>query len=77
MKSVAFHLSTKIHHAFGLLLIETISARTIKNRPIWSHWIQQLCHNKRCPQMNFVSLHFKVSATPYFWMETSRRPTLT
>ena len=37
MKSVAFHVSQKIHCAFGLLLIETMSPRTFKNRPIWSH----------------------------------------
>ena len=38
MKNVTFHLSPKNHHAFGLLLIETMSPRTFKNRPIWSHW---------------------------------------
>ena len=37
MKNVAFHFSPKIHHAFGLLLVETMSPGTIKNRPIWSH----------------------------------------
>ena len=40
MESVAFHFSQIIHHAFGLLLVETMSPRTIKNRPIWSHWHQ-------------------------------------
>ena len=37
MKSVAFRLSPKIIHAFGQLLIETMSPRTFKNCPIWSH----------------------------------------
>ena len=32
MKNVAFHSSPKINHAFGLLLIETMSPRTFKNR---------------------------------------------
>ena len=39
MKCVAFHFSQKIHRAFGPLLIETMSPRTFKNRPIWSHWV--------------------------------------
>ena len=30
MKSVAFNFSTKIHHAFGLLLIETVT-KNFKN----------------------------------------------
>ena len=33
MKSVAFHFCPKIHHVFGLLLIETISPRTFKKSP--------------------------------------------
>ena len=30
MKNVGNHLSLKIHHPFGLLLIETVSPRTLK-----------------------------------------------
>ena len=30
MNSAAFHFSPKIHHAFGLLLMETMSPRTFK-----------------------------------------------
>ena len=41
MKSFAFHFSPKVHHVFGLLLIETMSSRTFKNRPIWRHWLQE------------------------------------
>ena len=41
MKSVAFHFSPEIHHhAFGLLWIKTMSPRTFKNCPLWSH----CCH---------------------------------
>ena len=32
--------SPKICHSFGLLLQEILLPRTIKNRPIWSHWLQ-------------------------------------
>ena len=39
MTSVAFQFSPKIHNAFGLLLIETMSSRTFKDCPIWSHWL--------------------------------------
>ena len=44
-KVVAFHMGQKFHHAFGLLLIETMSPRTFKNSPIWSH-----CR----PRSNFI-----------------------
>ena len=34
-----FYFSPKLDHAFGLLLIATLSSsRNFKNRPIWSHW---------------------------------------
>ena len=32
MKSDSFHIGQKFHHTFGLLLIETMSPRTFKNR---------------------------------------------
>ena len=35
--SPIFSKVTQIHQAFGILLIETMSPRTFKNRPIWSH----------------------------------------
>ena len=35
MESGALHFSQKIHRAFWLLWIETMSPRTFKNRPIW------------------------------------------
>ena len=34
---VASHFGPNIHHAFGVLFIETMSPRTFKNHPIWSH----------------------------------------
>ena len=42
MKIVAFHFSPKNHTAFGPLLIETMSPRTFKNRPIVSHWMRNM-----------------------------------
>ena len=47
MKSVAFHFSPKFNHAFGLLLIETMSPRTFKNHPIWSHCSLCMVWNNR------------------------------
>ena len=40
MKIVAFHDRPKFHHAFGLLLIETMSPWTFKNRPILSYCLR-------------------------------------
>ena len=51
MKSVAFHYCQNIHRAFGLLLIETMSTRTFKYRPIWSHWTA-----KRIWNINFFPI---------------------
>ena len=48
MKSVAFHFSPRIHHAFGLLWIVTISPRTLKNHPIWSHWTEAKRIEEKC-----------------------------
>ena len=42
MKSVAFHFCPKNHHAYGILMIEIMSPRTFKNRPIWSHWRRKI-----------------------------------
>ena len=35
-----FKYGLRSYYTFGLVLLQKVSLRTFKNRPIWSHWIQ-------------------------------------
>ena len=43
-----FKVAEMSHKIFGLLLYENLSPRTIKNRPIWSHWfVANMCQGQK------------------------------
>ena len=59
LKMLLFHFSPRIHHAFGLLFIETMSPRTFKNRPIWSH-CRGVAFFSSCPGFDSCPYHKKI-----------------
>ena len=57
--SPIFSKVTQIHQAFGILLIETMSPRTFKNRPIWSH-CRGVAFFSSCPGFDSCPYHKKI-----------------
>ena len=48
LKIDVFKVAEMSHKIFGLLLYENLSPRTIKNRPIWSHWfVANMCQGQK------------------------------
>ena len=63
MKSVAFHVIPKINCVFGLLLGDTMSPRTFKNRTTWSHCSRQWNIIEKRWQQVATLLHLTASIT--------------
>ena len=59
----------KSHCAFGLLLKQNISPRTLENRPIWSHWLWR-CSSES--QSCFSFLLAKCHQTIMEWKQTEQ-----